>query len=56
VFDPSGPTFRDKLFDQYKAKRAPMPDEMRLQLPFVRKLCEALRMPCWSFRDMKRMT
>ena len=49
VFDPSGPTFRDKLFDQYKAKRAPMPDEMRLQLPFVRQLCEALRMPVLEF-------
>jgi DNA polymerase-1 len=49
VFDPSGPTFRDKLFDQYKAKRAPMPDEMRLQLPFVRRLCEALRMPVLEF-------
>ena len=49
VFDPSGPTFRDKLFDQYKAKRAPMPDEMRQQLPFVRRLCEALRMPVLEF-------
>ncbi len=25
VFDPSGPTFRDKLFEQYKAHREPMP-------------------------------
>ena len=45
VFDPSGPTFRDKLFEQYKAKRAPMPDEMRPQLPYVRRLCEAMRLP-----------
>jgi len=45
VFDPPGPTFRDKLFEKYKAQRQPMPDEMRLQLPYVRKLCEALRLP-----------
>ena len=45
VFDPSGPTFRDKLFEQYKAKRAPMPDEMRPQLPYVRRLCEAMQLP-----------
>jgi len=49
VFDPPGATFRDKLFDQYKAKRAPMPDEMKVQLPYVRKLCEALRMPVLEF-------
>src|ERR1700739_2179901 len=45
VFDPSGPTFRDKLFEKYKAQRQPMPDEMRLQMPYVKKLCEAMRMP-----------
>jgi DNA polymerase-1 len=45
VFDPSGPTFRDKLFEKYKAHREPMPDEMRMQLPYVRKLCEAMRLP-----------
>jgi DNA polymerase-1 len=49
VFDPPGATFRDKLFDQYKAKRAPMPDEMKVQLPYVRRLCEALRMPILEF-------
>src|SRR5258708_14355218 len=45
VFDPSGPTFRDKLFEQYKAHREPMPDEMRVQLPYVKRLCEAMRLP-----------
>src|SRR6202790_1645577 len=45
VFDTSKPTFRDKIFEQYKAQRQPMPDEMRVQLPFVRRLCEAMRLP-----------
>ena len=45
VFDPPGATFRDKLFEKYKAQRAPMPDEMRPQLPYVRRLCEAMRLP-----------
>ena len=45
VFDPPGATFRDKLFEKYKAQRQPMPDEMRAQLPFVRRLCEAMRLP-----------
>jgi DNA polymerase I len=42
VFDTSKPTFRDKLFEQYKAHRAPMPDELSQQLPYVRRLCEGL--------------
>jgi DNA polymerase-1 len=45
VFDTSKPTFRDKLFEAYKAQRPPMPDEMRVQLPYVRRLCEAMRLP-----------
>ncbi|MGB7434575.1 MAG: DNA polymerase I [Candidatus Acidiferrum sp.] len=45
VFDTRQPTFRDKLFDSYKAQRQPMPDEMSLQLPYVRRLCEAMCMP-----------
>ena len=45
VFDTSKPTFRDKLFEAYKAQRAPMPDDMRVQLPYVRRLCEAMRLP-----------
>jgi DNA polymerase-1 len=45
VFDPSGPTFRDKLFADYKAQRPPMPDDLAVQLPFVRRLCEAMRLP-----------
>lgn len=45
VFDTSKPTFRDKLFESYKAHRPPMPDEMSVQLPYVRRLCEAMCMP-----------
>jgi DNA polymerase I len=45
VFDTKGPTFRDKLFDRYKAQRPPMPDDLVLQIPHVRRLCEAMRLP-----------
>jgi DNA polymerase-1 len=45
VFDPSGPTFRDKLFTDYKAQRPPMPDDLSVQIPYVRRLCEAMRLP-----------
>ncbi len=49
VFDTSKPTFRDKLFESYKAQRPPMPDEMKVQLPYVRRLCEAMRLPILEF-------
>ena len=45
VFDSSAPTFRDKLFDAYKAQRAPMPDDLSIQVPYVRRYCEAMRLP-----------
>ena len=45
VFDPPGPTFRDKLFADYKAERPSMPEELASQLPLVRRLCQALRLP-----------
>ena len=45
VFDPPGATFRDKLFEKYKAQRSPMPDDMKVQIPLVRRLCEAMRLP-----------
>ncbi len=45
VFDHAAPTFRDDLFADYKANRAAMPDELARQLPYIRKLLEAMRVP-----------
>src|SRR2546426_5656342 len=49
VFDTKGPTFRDKLFEKYKAQRPPMPDDLSVQIPYVRKLCEAMHLPVLEF-------
>jgi DNA polymerase-1 len=45
VYDTPEPTFRDKLFTQYKAQRPPMPEDLPVQLPYVRRFCEAMRLP-----------
>jgi len=50
VFDTKGPTFRDKLFEKYKAQRPPMPDDLSVQIPYVRKLCEAMHLPVLEFQ------
>jgi DNA polymerase I len=44
VFDMAAPTFRDKLFAAYKAQRPPMPEDLAVQLPYVRRYCEAMRL------------
>ena len=45
VFDAPGRTFRDDLFDQYKAHRAPMPDDLRSQVQPLLDAVEALGLP-----------
>jgi len=45
VFDAPGRTFRDDLFDQYKAHRAPMPDDLRSQVQPLLEAVEALGLP-----------
>jgi DNA polymerase-1 len=42
AFDLAAPTFRDKLFEEYKANRPAFPEELALQLPYVRRFCRAL--------------
>jgi DNA polymerase I len=45
VFDAPGRTFRDDLFDRYKAHRAPMPDDLRSQLQPLLEAVAALGLP-----------
>src|SRR5512138_1746304 len=44
-FDLPGRTFRDDLVTDYKANRAPMPDDLAVQIPMVHAACEALGVP-----------
>ncbi|MDH3714621.1 MAG: DNA polymerase I [Gammaproteobacteria bacterium] len=45
VFDAKGKTFRDELYDQYKANRPPMPDELRAQIEPLHQVLAALGYP-----------
>ncbi|WP_312567329.1 DNA polymerase I [Comamonas sp.] len=42
VFDTSGPTFRDAMYDQYKATRSPMPDDLRTQIEPIHQVVDLL--------------
>ena len=48
-FDLPGRTFRDDLAADYKANRAPMPDDLAAQIPLVHRACEALGVPIITF-------
>jgi len=45
VFDAPGKTFRHQLYDQYKAHRPPMPDDLRVQIEPLHELIKTLGLP-----------
>jgi len=45
VFDAPGKTFRNELYDQYKAHRPPMPDDLRVQIQPLHDLIRAMGLP-----------
>jgi len=45
VFDAPGRTFRDDLFEEYKAHRAPMPDDLRSQVAPLLDAVTAMGLP-----------
>lgn len=45
AFDRKEPTFRHKMFDAYKGTRKPMPQELHEQVPLMKEMLEAMRIP-----------
>ncbi len=46
IFDPPrGETFRSRLYPEYKAHRAAMPDDLVAQVPYIRQMVRALNIP-----------
>src|SRR6266513_4593720 len=50
VFDARGKTFRDEMYDQYKANRAPMPDDLGAK---VGTLLDAIRASGWPMLQIE---
>lgn len=42
AFDLKAPTFRHKLYTEYKGTRKPMPDELAMQMPYVKDILKAM--------------
>lgn len=41
AFDSKGPVFRHDIYDEYKANRPPMPEDLREQVPYIKQFVEA---------------
>ena len=48
VWEGEGPTFRDEIFEDYKANRDETPDDLIRQMPYIDKLLRANRVPVLS--------
>ncbi|MEM8690875.1 MAG: DNA polymerase I [Pseudomonadota bacterium] len=46
IFDKGSHTFRNEMYDQYKANRDAMPEELRPQIPLTRRATEAFNIAC----------
>lgn len=45
AFDLKAPTFRHKMYNQYKGTRKPMPQELHQQVPVMKELLTAMEIP-----------
>lgn len=45
VFDAPGGSFRNEMYDQYKANRPPMPDDLREQIEPLHRVVQAMGLP-----------
>ena len=45
AFDLHAPTFRHKMFAEYKGTRKPMPEELREQIPVIKDVLKAMNIP-----------
>ena len=45
AFDSKGKTFRHDMYEEYKANRPPMPEELQLQLPHLWEILESMNIP-----------
>ena len=48
TFDEHAPTFRKEMFEEYKATRRKTPDDLHPQVPLVKQVLSAFRIPVFS--------
>lgn len=51
AYDRKEPSFRKALYAEYKANRSEMPEELALQIPYIKKLADVLGIPSLEVPD-----
>jgi len=47
-FDARGPTFRHEIFKEYKANRPPMPEDLSVQIPYIKAVTEGYNLTVYE--------
>jgi DNA polymerase I len=53
AFDMRGPVFRHEMYADYKANRPPMPDDLAVQIPYIKELVQAMNIPCFEKQGLE---
>jgi len=53
IFESEGPTFRDEVFEAYKATRTETPPDLLEQIPWIRKILKAMRIPVLEYPNFE---
>lgn len=53
AFDSRGPVFRHEMYDQYKANRPPMPEDLSVQIPYIKEVVGALQIPSLAIEGVE---
>ncbi len=49
AYDLKAPTFRHKMYSEYKAQRKPMPDGLKVQIPISKKILNAMNIKSFEY-------
>jgi DNA polymerase-1 len=57
LFDAKGPTFRHEIYHDYKANRPPMPEDLSIQIPYIKEITKGfniatIEMPGFEADDL----
>ncbi len=53
IFESSEPTFRSESFAEYKANRTEMPQDLGEQIPYIRRILDAMQIPILQFQGFE---
>jgi DNA polymerase-1 len=53
AFDSRGPVFRHRLYDQYKANRPAMPEDLSVQIPYIKQFVAAANLTTLEEQDVE---